>query len=696
MGEPQRDKLTAAALKVKYKYASTEEFIREASKDISLFGIFIDMKSPLKEGLTLQLEFELEDGSPIIQGLGQVVWRREIAQSDDRPSGIGVKFLKLEPVSREIVERAVEMRGSAPSRFDRLGDAAARASIHERASAPLGPWESANADKLLSTSRDSDSPASASVPVNTKPPRFSFTRVKTVTVPNQADEPRAQRQALSDEVEAHQTLLPAEPTDELSAPTIERPDPFADWGSSEHPEPFRPAQSTPPAELKDPFADWGSSEHPEPFQPAQSAPPAELKDPFADWGSSEHPEPFQSAQSAPPTAPEEARRYERDQIQSSQPPAKPMTALPDAPKAAEPPLSEASALPRVESNPVSSAPPAPPAAQRIPQGEAKDIGTITPTASDGAKRDETSEPEAISQRMKVSMLRERLAKQSASERPPASFPELAPRVGRLTKLSQTESEQYGAHRRLGQPTLRVDELQHRRFQAVTRKSGRGIMVVIKVMLWVLLRTWRLLAEMLSEAVKWIREGSEGRRRALRMGAFLLLLIVSGVSAYRALTPKTWRSARVLKDETNQALVNAGAELHRNAEELGLAQGSTELSEPTRTTERPTRYLLIVMTRPAGATVAVGNRRFLTPGELELERPDGALRIAVRKRSYQTVQRRITSADFQIEGEFFIYTLEVQLEKQSSRTKQTETPPTSTPTSKKKFPSFYLEPMPDLP
>jgi uncharacterized protein (TIGR02266 family) len=145
MSEPQRDRFAAAALKVKYKCATIAEFIRQSSKDISLLGIFIKTKSPMKEGVPLKLELHLEDGSPVIRGVGQVVWSREVAQSDDRPSGMGIKFLKLDTSSRQVIEQAVKARGSAPSRFDRLGEAAARATnesgrliIHQPAYTPLG------------------------------------------------------------------------------------------------------------------------------------------------------------------------------------------------------------------------------------------------------------------------------------------------------------------------------------------------------------------------------------------------------------------------------------------------------------------------------------------------------------------------------------------------------------------------------
>lgn len=128
MSDPPKDQPSSAVLKVKYTSATVDEFIQQTSKDISLLGVFIESKTPQKEGVALNLELQLEDGSPVLRGTGQVVWRREISQSDNRASGMGVKFLKLDAASRKIVDRAVKVRGLVPSRFDRLGEAAARES----------------------------------------------------------------------------------------------------------------------------------------------------------------------------------------------------------------------------------------------------------------------------------------------------------------------------------------------------------------------------------------------------------------------------------------------------------------------------------------------------------------------------------------------------------------------------------------
>jgi uncharacterized protein (TIGR02266 family) len=199
MGEPQRDRLAAAALKVKYKCTSTDEFIRLYSNDISLFGIFINTKVPLQEGLTVHLELQLKDGSPVVRGIGRVDWRREVAQSEDRPAGMGIKFLKLDETSREVVERAVDARGVTPSRFIRLKAVTPRPirdseqPAFPRTNTLIGIRAPSVFNSKIPSSPPpaSDALKTESSPRDSRPPKFSFTRVKTVSVPSPPAEPRA-------------------------------------------------------------------------------------------------------------------------------------------------------------------------------------------------------------------------------------------------------------------------------------------------------------------------------------------------------------------------------------------------------------------------------------------------------------------------------------------------------------------------
>jgi uncharacterized protein (TIGR02266 family) len=112
MADARKDKRTLLSLKIRYKSATLEAFIERYSNDISRGGVFIKAKKPLAVGTLLKFEFILQDQSTLIHGVGRVVWRREGAEADpENPSGMGIKFIKMDPESRSVVQRIAEDRG---------------------------------------------------------------------------------------------------------------------------------------------------------------------------------------------------------------------------------------------------------------------------------------------------------------------------------------------------------------------------------------------------------------------------------------------------------------------------------------------------------------------------------------------------------------------------------------------------------
>ncbi|MGE3629442.1 MAG: TIGR02266 family protein, partial [Sandaracinaceae bacterium] len=116
MADTRKDKRAPISLKVRFKSATLDEFIEQYSVDISRGGIFIKSKSPMAVGTLLKFEFQLKDESRLIHGVGRVVWKRD--GSSDEPPGMGIKFIKMDPESRGLVEKMVTARGDAPGRFE--------------------------------------------------------------------------------------------------------------------------------------------------------------------------------------------------------------------------------------------------------------------------------------------------------------------------------------------------------------------------------------------------------------------------------------------------------------------------------------------------------------------------------------------------------------------------------------------------
>ena len=101
MDQPSSTESNALTLRIKFKSASLEEFISRYGVDVSPGGIFIRTKQPVDVGTTLQFDFTLADGSPLLVGLGTVAWVRESdpARANNVP-GMGLRFDKLVPESQ--------------------------------------------------------------------------------------------------------------------------------------------------------------------------------------------------------------------------------------------------------------------------------------------------------------------------------------------------------------------------------------------------------------------------------------------------------------------------------------------------------------------------------------------------------------------------------------------------------------------
>ncbi len=106
--ETRKDKRAPVSLRVRFKSATIDEFIEQYSIDISKGGIFIKSRQPMAVGTLLKFEFQLKDNSPLIQGVGRVVWKRDADPAKpDLAAGMGIKFIKMTPESRAVVDRIV-------------------------------------------------------------------------------------------------------------------------------------------------------------------------------------------------------------------------------------------------------------------------------------------------------------------------------------------------------------------------------------------------------------------------------------------------------------------------------------------------------------------------------------------------------------------------------------------------------------
>lgn len=119
MAETRKDKRAPVSLKVRFKSATVDEFIEQYSRDVSRGGIFIKSGQPMSIGTLLKFQFQLKDESPLIKGVGRVVWiRSEDDATAENPSGMGIKFIKMDTESRATVDRVVTTHEGEPGTFE--------------------------------------------------------------------------------------------------------------------------------------------------------------------------------------------------------------------------------------------------------------------------------------------------------------------------------------------------------------------------------------------------------------------------------------------------------------------------------------------------------------------------------------------------------------------------------------------------
>jgi uncharacterized protein (TIGR02266 family) len=123
MSDTRKDKRAPVSLKVRFKSATVDEFMEQYARDISRGGLFIKSKSPMPIGTLLKFEVQLRDESPVIRGVGRVVWKREPTEAvgNDTPSGMGIKFIRMDAECRAFVEKIVTQRGDVPGQFEAGG-----------------------------------------------------------------------------------------------------------------------------------------------------------------------------------------------------------------------------------------------------------------------------------------------------------------------------------------------------------------------------------------------------------------------------------------------------------------------------------------------------------------------------------------------------------------------------------------------
>ncbi len=118
MAEPRGEPRAEVAFEVHYQTA--QEFLSAYSRNISGGGIFIRTQQPPPLNQKVQLRFTMPGIAHPFECEGIVVWSSPVPSRGVLPSGMGIKFLDLDPESRQLIVEFVKTHGPA-ARSERKG-----------------------------------------------------------------------------------------------------------------------------------------------------------------------------------------------------------------------------------------------------------------------------------------------------------------------------------------------------------------------------------------------------------------------------------------------------------------------------------------------------------------------------------------------------------------------------------------------
>ena len=108
--ERRKDARIPISAVVNYRFNTFSEFSAEHASNLSLGGMFIRAVKPPPLGSLVFLQFVLQNGTGLIEGVAEVV--RVVEEDGSEPRGFGVKFRELSPESRNVIRGVCERAAS--------------------------------------------------------------------------------------------------------------------------------------------------------------------------------------------------------------------------------------------------------------------------------------------------------------------------------------------------------------------------------------------------------------------------------------------------------------------------------------------------------------------------------------------------------------------------------------------------------
>jgi uncharacterized protein (TIGR02266 family) len=104
-------------VRVRLRYADLETFIERFAPNVTRGGVFLASRTPRPEGDLFTFEIQLANGSVALAGEGKVIWVKPFNPAEpNKPHGMGVQFVRVDPASRDVLARILQAKGSGAPR----------------------------------------------------------------------------------------------------------------------------------------------------------------------------------------------------------------------------------------------------------------------------------------------------------------------------------------------------------------------------------------------------------------------------------------------------------------------------------------------------------------------------------------------------------------------------------------------------
>ena len=107
---------TLAAVRVRLRYTDLDTFIEKFAPNVTRGGIFLASKAPRAVGEVFHFEVQLATGAVALAGEGKVIWVKPFdAAEPQKPHGMGVQFVQVDPGSRATLDRILQVKSARPA-----------------------------------------------------------------------------------------------------------------------------------------------------------------------------------------------------------------------------------------------------------------------------------------------------------------------------------------------------------------------------------------------------------------------------------------------------------------------------------------------------------------------------------------------------------------------------------------------------